>query len=364
MRKGFDRTFLLFTLLLLVVGFFVFTSAALGLLARSDGAHFARIAFNQAFLGIGLGIVGLFVAANLNYRHLRKFAFVIFILALISTALVFVPGIGLSSGGATRWIQLGPLSWQPAEFLKLATIIYLAAWLSGLRDKVKQFRYSIVPFAVIITLCGILLILQPDTGTFMVIVAASLAILVAAGVRLRHILLLVLIAILGIGVLAYSRPYVKDRLLTFIDPTSDPRGASYQLQQSLIAVGSGGFGGRGFGQSIQKFSYLPEPVGDSIFAVAAEEFGFVGSSILVTLFLLLGLQGLKIATRAPDVFGGLLTVGIVILIVSQSFINIASMVGVLPLTGLPMLFVSHGGTAMLFALTEIGIVLNVSRYRT
>ncbi|OGG47649.1 hypothetical protein A3D66_01150 [Candidatus Kaiserbacteria bacterium RIFCSPHIGHO2_02_FULL_50_9] len=360
---SFDRSIFFLTILLVVVGFFVFTSASLGLLSRVDGAHFARTAFTQAFLGIGLGFVGLLTAINIRYRFWRKYALLIFIAALIATSLVFVPGLGFSSGGATRWIHIGPLSWQPAEFLKLAFVIYLAAWLSGARGKVQHFRSSIIPFLLITAFTGTLLLLEPDTGTFMVIVTAGLAMLIAAGVRWRDIAILVCVVLIGLAGLAATRPYIKDRIVTFIDPMHDPQGSSYQLQQSLIAVGSGGLLGRGFGLSVQKFSYLPEPSGDSIFAVAAEEFGFLGSITLVGLFLLLGLQGLKVAARAPDTFGGLLAVGIVILIVSQSFINIASMVGVLPLTGLPMLFISHGGTAMLFGLFEIGILLNISKYR-
>ena len=153
-----------------------------------------------------------------------------------------------------------------------------------------------------------------------------------------------------------------DRILTFLNPSSDPLGNGYQIQQSLIAIGSGHIFGRGFGQSVQKFDYLPEPMGDSIFAVFAEEFGFMGALLLLSLFIFFAFRGLKIATHSPDQFGGLLVVGIVILIVSQSFINIGSLIGIFPLTGLPLLFISHGGTALFFALVGVGIVLNVSRY--
>ena len=363
MSKNFDRVLFIVTLCLVGFGFLVFTSASLGLLAKTDGASFAYVALKQAGLGIGLGLLGLIGAAATRYRHWRRFALPIFILALALTALVFVPGVGFSHNGATRWLSLGPWSWQPAEFLKLATVIYLAAWLSGVRGRVQSIRDGLLPFCLIVGAAAALLLAQPDTGTFLVLCAAALAMLLASGVRVRHLALLAVLLILGIGVLAYSREYVADRLTTYLHPSADPRGASYQLRQSLIAIGSGGFTGRGFGQSIQKFGYLPEPTGDSIFAIAAEEFGFLGGTALVALFLLLGLRGLSIAARAPDTFGGLLGVGIVILIVSQSFINIAAMTGVLPLTGVPMLFVSHGGTAMFFALVEVGILLNISRYR-
>jgi cell division protein FtsW len=187
---------------------------------------------------------------------------------------------------------------------------------------------------------------------------------VAAGVKFRHLALLALVIGLGLTVVAFARPYVMDRITTFLHPTDDPRGSGYQVKQSLIAVGSGSVFGRGFGQSIQKFSYLPEPIGDSIFSVAAEEFGFLGSVILIGLFIFLAVRGLTIAARAPDRFGALTIVGIVILLTSQSFINIGSMLGLMPLTGEPLVFISHGGTSLLLALASVGVVLNISRYAT
>ncbi len=361
--RTFDRVFLGATIVLVVVGFIVFTSASLGLLARPNEASFAVIAFKQAFLGIGLGSLALLIMLHINFRVLQKYAFYIFVVSLGLTALVFVPGVGFSSGGAARWIHLGSLSWQPAEFLKLAYVLYLAAILASARTKVRESRYGILPFAIITALVSILMLLQPDTGTFIIISTAGLAMLFSAGIRFRDALIIMVAGILVLGMLAYSRLYVRDRIMTFLDPSRDPQGSSYQLQQSLIAIGSGGFSGRGLGQSVQKFKYLPEPIGDSVFAVAAEEFGFIGGVFLIGLFLFLGLRGLRIASQTPNVYGGLVCVGVVILILSQSFVNIASMMGVLPLTGVPMLFVSHGGTAMFFALAEIGIILNISRYR-
>jgi len=360
--KNIDRPLLITTIILVIFGFFIFSSASLGLLAR-EGARFSSVAFSQLFFGIILGTTALIAALHIKYRLWRKYSFYIFLFAVAAMLLVFVPGFGFEFGGAKRWLFLGPFSFQPAEFLKLAFVIYFAAWLSGVRGKIHTFLHGILPFVILLGVSGALLLAQPDTGTFLVIFIAGLAMLVAAGARWRDIGILGVISGLGIAVLAYVRPYIKERILTFLDPSLDPLGLSYQIQQSLIAIGSGQVFGRGFGQSIQKFNFLPEPIGDSIFAVAAEEFGFIGSVILVFLFLFLAFRGLKIAAGAPDYFGGLLAVGIVILIVSQSFINIASMLGVLPLTGLPLLFVSHGGTALLFALAEVGILLNISRYR-
>jgi len=360
-KRTVDRSLLFTVIALVVFGFLIFSSASLGLLAR-DGARFSQVAFSQLVLGIFLGGIALLVFSNIYYRNLRKYALVIFIVSIVLTLLVFVPGIGFEYSGAKRWILIGPLSFQPAEFLKIGFVIYFAAWLASSRNRLHEFKYGFLPLTVLLAITGSLLLLQPDTGTFIIIVAAALAMFFAAGGRIRDMLLLGGLLTLGVGLLAQIRPYIKDRILAFFDPSIDPLGASYQIQQSLIAIGSGQLFGRGFGQSVQKFNYLPEPIGDSIFAVAAEEFGFVGGVVLISIFLFLAYRGLRIAARSPDYFGGLLAVGIVILIVSQSFINIASMVGVLPLTGLPLLFVSHGGSALLFTLLSIGIVLNISKY--
>jgi cell division protein FtsW len=186
---------------------------------------------------------------------------------------------------------------------------------------------------------------------------------VTAGGRWRDVGLMFLSAVVLLAIVAFMRPYIMERLTTFMHPESDPQGSGYQIQQSLIAVGSGGFSGRGFGQSIQKFEYLPEPIGDSIFAVYAEEFGFIGSTLLILLFVSFTFRGYKIAASASDLFGMLLVVGFMTLIACQAFLNIGAMVGVAPLSGLPLPFISHGGTALLVTLTMIGIVLNVSKYR-
>jgi len=208
----------------------------------------------------------------------------------------------------------------------------------------------------------VILIAEPDTGTLAVTFSAVIAMFLAAGMKFRHLLVMIAVAMLALGTLAMFQPYVKERVLTFFDPSRDPQGSGYQIQKSFLAVGSGGIMGRGFGQSIQKYGSLPEPTGDSIFAVVGEEFGFVGGTLIIILFLLFGIRGIQIARLAPDAFSGLLAVGIVILIISQSFANIASTLGVVPFTGVPLVFVSHGGTALIAALLEIGILLNISKF--
>lgn len=357
-----DRWFLVAVIVLTVAGFLIFVSASLGLLAR-DGARFSSVTFTQTFWGLFMGTIVCIITSRINYRFWRKYAFYIFLLSILVTLLLFVPGIGVTHGGATRWLHIGPLSFQPSEFLKIGFIVYLAAWLSGIRTRIETFKFGILPLILLCGLVGFILLSQPDTDTFLILCGSALAMFAVSGGKWRHILLVVLIGLIGFGIFAYSKPYIRDRLVTFIEPGKDLRGSSYQLNQSLIAVGSGGIFGRGFGQSIQKFSFLPEPIGDSIFAVMAEEFGFTGSVGLIFLYLFFAFRGMRIAMNSPDKFGGLLAFGIVILIVTQSLFNIGAMLGVLPLTGNPLLFVSHGGTALFITLAEVGIVLNISRHQ-
>jgi len=361
-KRKVDKPFLSIVIILVLVGFFIFSSASLGLLTR-DGIKFSSAIFNQVFLGLILGISAMFITSQINYLNYKKYSFYIFLTSLILTSLVFLPELGFEHGGAKRWIFLGPLSFQPAEFLKLGFIIYFGAWLSSIKTKIKTLRYGILPMVILLFLIGAILLNQPDTGTFLVIFITAIGMFFVSGASWKHIWGSLVSASVVFGILAYLKPYIWQRVLTFMDPSVDGLGVGYQIRQSLIAIGSGQWFGRGFGKSVQKFNFLPEPIGDSIFAVTAEEWGFVGSVLLIFLFLFFAFQGLKIASRSSDNFGKLLVTGIVILIVSQSFINISSMLGIIPLTGMPLLFVSHGGTALMFVLLEIGIVLNVSRYK-
>lgn len=359
-----DKKFLGLTLLLASLGLFVFTSASFGLFARK-GFSLQDLLFGQVVLGFVLGIsIAAWVAFKFNIKWLQKYALYIFIGSCITTLLVFVPHIGFAHGGAHRWISLGPISVQPSELLKLGTVIYFAALLPLFKDRMGQIKYILILSLGILVVPAAILLTEPDTGTFAVLFFAVIAMLLAAGMKIRHFLILGGISVVLVIALAMVKPYVKERLLTFLDSSRDPQGASYQIQKSLLAIGSGQITGRGFGQSLQKFSSLPEPTGDSIFAVVGEEFGFIGSGVIIILFLLFGIRGIQIAQKAPDMFSGLLAVGIVILIISQSFANIAAMLGLIPLTGVPLVFVSHGGTALLFAFLEVGILLNISKLKS
>lgn len=360
-QKPFDRYFFWIVLLITGIGLLAFISASLGILAKSD-VKFYGVLFNQIVLGLVGGFTALFICTYIPYTFWRQYSFYFFLAALALTLAVFVPGLGFEHGGARRWISLGPVSFQPAEFLKIAFVIYFSAWLAWTRKKESDMLFKIVPLVVLLTIVAAALLQQPDTKSLILSTAAACGILFVSGVSWKKVVAIIIGGIAIVAVLAYFRPYVMDRIQTFIDPSSDPRGASYQLQQSLIAIGSGGFVGRGLGQSVQKFSYLPEPQGDSIFAVIGEEFGFIGTTLLVVLYVFFAIRGLKIALRAPDTFSRYLVVGLVTLLTAQSFLNILSLIGLFPLTGVPLVFVSHGGTSLMIALAAVGIVLNVSRY--
>jgi cell division protein FtsW len=360
LAKKVHKEFFLIGAILIAFGIVVFLSAALGLLGQGETPSWI---IAKQFISLALGLIFFAIGVNVKYTAWKKYAFTIFILSYIATLLVFIPGVGLTSGGATRWLNLGPLSFQPAEFLKFGFVVYFAAILSNIKDGVRSIKYGLLPMLVILGIIGGALLLQPSTGILVVISFAAFGMFFISGAKWKHIGILILLAIAGLLILVSARPYVKDRFITFLNPSAaNPQAEGYQSTQALIGIGSGGMFGRGFGQSIQKFNYLPEPVGDSIFAVLAEEFGFIGGSITVLLFLLLSIFGLKIAVRAPDSFGRLVASGIVILITAQSFLNIGAMLGVFPLSGIPVLFISQGGSALMFALLEMGIILNISKY--
>jgi cell division protein FtsW len=355
-----DIPFFISVLILTLSGYLIFSSASLGLLTSNLGKY-SNVTFNQTFFGLFLGTIACLITSNIPYTFYRKYAFYIFLASIIATLLVFVPHIGFAHGGAKRWLNIGSFSLQPSEFLKIGYIIYFSAWLSSSKNKAQTFKKGFLPFILVTAVIGAILLKQPDTDTFLVALFAGIAIFISAGGSWKHIIITGIIGILGIATVAYFRPYVMSRITTFIHPESDSLGSGYQIQQSMIAIGSGGLYGRGYGQSIQKFNYLPEPIGDSIFAVEGEEFGFLGTTLLILFFVFFAIRGLKISSMSKDPFGRLLGVGIVILVVSQAFVNIGAMSSILPLSGIPLPFVSHGGTSLLITLAEMGILFNISK---
>lgn len=348
---------------LVLGGALMFSSAAVGLLARGN-AHISGVMFNHLVLGVGVGIVGAFVLFLIDYKIWRTYAPYVFALGLVGTALVFVPGLGFEHGGGRRWLDLGLTTVQPSEFLKLAGVIMAASVFTILREEAADWK-GVAAFLALVAAPGLLLAMQPDFGTLGIVTISIFSVAIAAGLRLRYIALLAIVGIASLVLLSFTPryAYVYERIETFLFPQQqDERGDLFQVKQSLIAIVAGGATGVGLGQSLQKFTYLPEPMGDSIFAVISEELGFVGAVFFIGLFLLLAIRGYSIAARSPDLFGALLAVGISTYLVGEAFINIAAMLGLAPLTGIPLTFISQGGSAMLVSLASAGLLLNISRY--
>ncbi|MBU6232131.1 putative lipid II flippase FtsW [Patescibacteria group bacterium] len=359
-RRKIDRFFLISVALITAVGFVIFLSASLGLLTQT-GVDFGTVVAKQA-ISLGIGIAVFFIFSRLRYTWLRKAALFILLGAIAINLLLFVPALARHVNGASRWINIGPISFQPSELLKVAVIIYAAAWAYLARDKIKDMKHGLLPYLVIVGVLSALLLIQRDTDTMLIIAGTAMLMFVIAGMPIRHMLVAFLLLGALVAGVVVVRPYAWQRIQTYLNRGSDAQGAGYQINQSLIAIGSGRLSGRGFGQSIQKFGYLPQPTDDSIFAVAAEEFGFIGSIALLGIYIILAASIFRIGTKSPDIFGGLLVIGIGILITTESFMNMGAMLGLLPLSGVPLLFVSHGGTALIISLMIAGIVANVSKY--
>ncbi len=354
--------FFLLVLVAALAGLAIFASATLGLLARQD-ALISKGILLQAGLGFGLGMVGLLIARTISFTWIRKAAPYLYVAGLAATTAVFIPGVGLRANGATRWIDLGFTTVQPAEFLKIGLVLVLAWWLASHARQLSDPKKGLLPFLLMIGVPAFILLLQPNTSTTLLLLATGTVMYFAAGAPWRDFGILAVLAVVALGSVILMRPYVLDRITTFLDPSANSLSSGYQIQQSLISVGSGGLLGRGFGQSVGKFNYLPEPDGDSVFAVFAEETGFVGATLLLALFIALAARGIVIAGNSRELFGGLVALGLSFLLIFQAFINISAMLGIIPLTGLPLPFISHGGTALLATLIMCGLILNVAALR-
>ncbi len=345
---------------MIIFGLAVLSSAGIVDAQKKFGSAYYYF-FHQLIYGIAPGVILAYILSRINYRLWRKLSFPILFGALALMTLVFSAHFGFGTKGAIRWLSIGGIIFQPAEILKLALIIYLAAWFSSHHEQTKNWTYGVAPFLIILGFSALLLILQPDIGTFIVIVFIALGIYFMSGRNLKF-----LFAILGLGVVLLTvliafEPYQVNRLKAFWNPQADIRGISYQINQAKIAIGSGGVFGVGFGHSTQKFGFLPEPVGDSIFAIIGEELGLVGALATVGLFVLLCFTLMQIAIATRDPFGRLLVSGVNIWIMTQAFINIMAISGLAPLTGIPLPFISYGGTAIIALLAGLGIVFNVAR---
>jgi cell division protein FtsW len=308
-----------------------------------------------------IGTAGMLVAARMDHRRLRVAALPLVAVALVLLVLVLIPGVGTCAGGACRWLRLSAFAGiQPAEVAKLGLIAYLAYWLGARRDRVTTAATT-VPFAALVALVTGLVVAEPDLGTAIVIGAIALALYFAAGARLAAFGALGVLVATATLALAIAQPYRLQRLLTFLDPWSDPRGAGFQTIQSLYGLALGGPFGEGLGAGKEKFGFLPAPYTDSIFAVIGNELGIVGTGTVILLFLALAFRGTRIALRAPDAEGALLAIGITVWIAFQAWLNMAVVASLVPMTGITLPFISYGGSSLCVGLFAVGILLSIGR---
>ena len=358
-----DPWLILVTLFLVGFGLIMVSSASVVESYQVTGSNTYYFVRQVVFAVIGL--VLWFFLQRWDYHRFRPVATMALFISIALLIVVFIPGVGFEAGGSRRWIGAGELTLQVTEVLKLGLIIYLAYWFEKKGSKIGNWYATFLPFVLLLLIILGLIIAEPDMGTVVVIAGIAGVMYFVAGADLKHISLLAAGGLLAVWGLIKVAPYRAVRWLTFLNPASDPLGAGYHINQALIALGSGGLFGLGFGRSRQKFNFLPEASSDSIFAVIGEELGLLGLLFFVIIPLsILVWRGLKISQKAPDVFGRLLALGITTWIGWQAIINIGAITGLLPLTGVPLPFISQGGTSLVFAMIGSGILLNISRQTT
>jgi len=360
-----DKGLIITIFFLVILGLAILSSASAVISQQKYGNLYYYLT-HQLIYGVIAGLIIFFICQKINYKIWKKLSLVIFFGSLILMVLVFIPSLGYKHAGAQRWLNFGPISIQPSEFLKLGLVIYLAAFFSKStfrQDKKRNQRINtLIPFLAIIVLVGGLVALQSDAGTLGIVAIIGFIIYFLSGAKLYQWILVLVCYAVGFFVLIKFFPYRMARFIVFLNPSIDTQGISYQINQALLSIGSGGILGVGLGHSQQRYNYLPEPMGDSIFAIFAEEMGFIGALILLVLFMILAFKGFKIAKKAPDDFGKLLAIGITSWLIIQAFINIAAITGLIPLTGVPLPFVSYGGSALFSVLAGVGILVNISKH--
>lgn len=323
-----------------------------------DSFYFAK----RQMLFAGVGVLAMFFIMNIDYWSWRTWSKVILVVCFILLIAVLIPGIGTVRNGSRSWIGVGAFSIQPSEFMKFAMIIFLSRFLSVHQRRITSFKEGLLPCLILVFTAFGLIMLQPDLGTGAVMVGTCLLMIFVAGARIAHFVTLGIIGIIGFIGLIAAAPYRIKRITAFLDPWEDPLGSGFQIIQSLFAIGPGGLFGLGLGQSRQKFFYLPEPQTDFIFAIIAEELGFIGASFVLILFALLFWRGIRIALNAPDLYGTFLATGIISMIAIQVMINIGVVIGLIPVTGITLPFFSYGGSSLTLMLVAMGVLLNISRY--
>ncbi|MFQ5895507.1 MAG: putative lipid II flippase FtsW [Nitrospinota bacterium] len=354
----FDRALLGCALALTAFGLVMVNSAGalLALDRYGDPYLFAKRQGLAAAAGLGT----MFLAARMDYRRLERLSLPLLALTLLLLAAVFLPGLGRSAGGARRWLQLGPAVMQPAEFAKLALVVFASAALVRRGERLREFTSGYLPVAVPVGAALLLIALQPDLGSALLMSAALGGLFFAAGARLRHLVGTLLLASPALFFALFTVPYRRRRILAFLDPWSDPSDSGYQILQSLLALGRGGVVGLGLGEGRQKLFYLPEPHTDFIYAVVGEELGMVGAIAVLAALCVLCWRGFRLALRSPDPFGAHLAAGLTLMVGLQALLHIGVVVGFLPTKGLPLPFVSQGGSSLWFALAAVGLLLSVS----
>jgi cell division protein FtsW len=347
-------------IVLLSVGIVMVYSASA--IMATERFHDPYFFLKKQLLWALLGSACLLLALRTDYRRLEQLQWPILIVAAALLVLVLVPPFAQPINGTRRWLRVGPVSFQPAELAKLALVVYLAAYLARRREGLRDFWRGFVPPLAIAVVFALLVLAQPDLGNCLTLIMVTFGLLYMAGVRLRHLVLVLAPALPLLTLAIWMAPYRLRRITTFLDPWADQRGGGFQIIQSWLALGSGGLFGRGIGESRQKLFYLPESHTDFIFAVIGEELGFVGALGLLALFVVLIWRGLRVGVRAPDAFGAYLALGITVLIATQTLVNIGVVTGSLPTKGLPLPFVSFGGSALLMTMLSTGVLLNISQH--
>lgn len=360
-RTGRPDYWLSISIILLILVGLVTISSASAVLSRTNNLPDNFYFFSQAKSAF-LGLIFLYIGYRIDYNFWKKISPILLGINIILLLAVFIPGIGINLNGANRWINLGFTTFQPSEAIKLTLILYLAAWLEKKGNEVTDIKKSVAPFVILVVIIIGLLMKQPDMGTSTVLLSIAGLMYFVSGANYIHIAGMISLGAAGIWLLIKTEPYRMQRFTIFLNPSSDNSGTGYQINQALMAVGSGGLLGLGFGKSRQKFNYLPESSTDSIFAVICEELGMLRAGLIVTLYILFAYRGYTVAKNAPDTFSRLVAVGITTWITAQAFINIFAILSLMPLTGVPLPFISYGGSAIIMLMFSCGILLNISKH--
>lgn len=352
-KKQVDFSILILTIFFSLFGMLMIfeSSNVLAFKDFSDKYYFVK----EQLKWLIIGFIALVITSKISFKKYYSLSFPLLIFTIISLLAVFIPGLGVKALGASRWLRLGPVNFQPSELAKLTTIFYLSAWFSN------KEKGRLGPFILFTSMVVGLVILQPDLGTAIILSIIAITLYFLSGASLWHFLMIIPVAVVSVFILIITSAYRFRRFTTFLNPNQDPLGASYHIRQILIALGSGGFWGLGLGSSRQKYQYLPEASTDSIFAIVGEELGFIGSALLIVVSVFFLYQMVKIAKKTQDRYGFLMACGIFTLFASHLLINLGAIVALFPLTGVPLPFISYGGSNLVISLAAIGIIINISK---